>query len=141
MRAGCIPPAGGVLNVTASKWTLILGDLLAMAVVTLIGFATHGTAELSFLPRIAAVFFPLSVSWFLLASPLGLFKQEIVSNPRELWRPAFAMLFAAPFAAVLRGLILAAPIPPVFVVVFATTSAFGMFLRRGLRLLLIRKPH
>lgn len=125
---------------TASKWTLILGDLLAMAVVTLIGFATHGAAELSYLPRIAAVYFPLSIAWFLLASPLGLFKRETVSNPRELWRPAFAMLFAAPFAAVLRGLILDSSIVPVFVVVLGATSALGMFLWRGLRLLLIRKP-
>ncbi|MDL1910614.1 DUF3054 domain-containing protein [Chloroflexi bacterium CFX6] len=123
-----------------SMWTLILGDLLAMAVVTLIGFATHGAAELSFLPRIAAVYFPLSIAWFLLASPLGLFKRETVSNPRELWRPAFAMLFAAPFAAVLRGLILDASIIPVFVVVLGATSALGMFLWRGL-CLLIRKPH
>lgn len=125
---------------TASKWTLILGDLLAMAVVTLIGFATHGAAELSFLPRIAAVYFPLSVSWFLLASPLRLFKREIVSNPRELWRPAFAMLFAASFAAVLRGLILDSSIIPIFAVILSATSALGMFLWRSLYLLLIRKP-
>lgn len=111
-----------------------------MAVVTLIGFATHGAAELSFLPRIAAVYFPLSVSWFLLASPLRLFKREIASNLRELWRPAFAMLFAASFAAVLRGLILDSSIIPIFAVILSATSALGMFLWRSLYLLLIRKP-
>lgn len=122
----------------ALKWTLILGDLLAIAVVTLIGFVAHGAAELSFLPRIAAIYFPLSIAWFLLASPLGLFKQEIISNRRGLWRPAVAMLYAAPFAAVLRGLILDSSIIPIFAVILGATSALGMFLWRGLYFLLSR---
>lgn len=120
------------------KWILILGDLLTISVVVLVGFTAHGAAEFSSLPRIAAVYFPLSVSWFLLAAPLGLFAQEIVSNPRGLWRPAFVMLFAAPFATVLRGFILGTSIIPVFAVILAAVSAFGMFLWRGLYFLLSR---
>ncbi|MBI3738930.1 MAG: hypothetical protein HY258_07780, partial [Chloroflexi bacterium] len=50
-----------------SKYILIFGDILAIAVVTIIGFATHGETNASFLPRMAAAFFPLCVSWFLLA--------------------------------------------------------------------------
>ncbi len=118
---------------------LIAGDILAILIVTVIGFATHGEADLSFLPRMAAAFFPLTIAWFLLAPWFGLFQMEIISNPKQLWRPVLAMLFAAPLAAILRGLLLNAPIIPIFAVVLASTSAFGMFLWRGIYFLLRRK--
>ncbi|HZM21095.1 MAG TPA: hypothetical protein VFC02_05085 [Anaerolineales bacterium] len=38
----------------ASISVLILGDLLAIGLVTLIGFATHGEADMAFVPRMAA---------------------------------------------------------------------------------------
>jgi hypothetical protein len=123
-----------------SKPILILGDILAIALVTIIGFATHGEAGLDFLPRMAAVYFPLSISWFLLAPALGLFQQETTSNPKQLWRPALTALFAAPLAAVLRGLILNAPIIPVFAVVLGVTTAFGMVIWRGLYFRFNRSP-
>jgi hypothetical protein len=118
---------------------IILGDILAILIVTVIGFATHGEADLSFLPRMSAAFFPLTIAWFLLAPWFGLFQSEIISNPKQLWRPVLAMLLAAPLAAVLRGLLLNAPIIPIFAVVLASTSAFGMFLWRGIYFLLRRK--
>lgn len=120
---------------------LILGDIFSIAILTFIGFATHGETDMSFLPRMGASFFPLIISWFLLVPWLGLFQQEIVSNPKQLWRPVLAMLFAAPMAAVLRGLILNAPIIPIFAVVLGISSAFGMVLWRGIYLLLNRKEH
>ena len=58
-------------NEPMKKSVLILGDLLAITLVTLIGFAAHGEADMSFLPRMAVVYFPLSISWFLLAPALG----------------------------------------------------------------------
>lgn len=115
-----------------SKQLLIAGDVLAIAIVTVIGFATHGEAGLSFLPRMLAAFIPLMIAWFLLSPWLGLFQQDITSNPKQLWRPVLAMLLAAPFGAVLRGLILNAPVIPVFAVVLASTSALGMLVWRGL---------
>ena len=118
---------------------LILGDILAIAVVTVIGIATHGEADLSFLPRMLAAFLPLTAAWFLLAPWFGLFNQEVASYPKQLWRPVLAMLLAAPFAAVLRGLWLNAPIIPVFAVVLASTSALGMLVWRGLYFFLKRE--
>jgi hypothetical protein len=118
---------------------LILGDLLAIALVTLIGFATHGEADLAFLPRMAALYFPLSISWLLLAPGLGLFGPEITSDPKQLWRPALAMFFAAPLAAVLRGFILNAPVIPVFAAVLASVSAIGIVLWRASYFFLIWK--
>jgi hypothetical protein len=118
---------------------LIIGDIVAIALVTFIGFATHGEAGSSFLPRMAAIFFPLVISWFLLAPSLGLFRKRFISTAKQLWRPVLAMIFAAPFAAVLRGLILNAPIIPIFAVVLSATSAFGMLVWRGIYLILNRK--
>lgn len=122
-----------------NKSTLVIGDLLAIALLTLIGFATHGEADLSFAPRMAALYFPLLVSWFLLAPALGLFRHDISSDPKQLWRTALAMLFAAPLAAVLRGFLLNAPIIPIFAAVLAATSALGMTLWRLCWYWLIRR--
>jgi hypothetical protein len=121
------------------KYILILGDILAIALITFIGFATHGEAGTSFLPRMGAAFFPLILSWFILAPALGLFQEQTVLHTRQLWRPVLAMIFAAPFATVLRGLILNAPIIPIFAVVLSATSAFGILVWRGIYLFLKRR--
>ena len=117
---------------------LILGDIFVTLLIILIGFATHGELNTSFITRMSALFFPLIIAWFLIAPWLGLFQHKVVSNPKQLWRPVLAMIFAAPLAAVLRGLILNAPIIPIFVIVLAATSAFGMVLWRGIYFLLNR---
>ncbi len=124
---------------TKRTWILCAGDAASIAVLTLIGFATHGEAELSFLPRMGALFVPLVISWFLLAPWFGIFQQEIVSIPKQLWRPAFAMLFAVPLGAILRGFLLNAPVLPIFVAVLVGTSALGMVVWRALYLLWNRK--
>jgi hypothetical protein len=115
---------------TKKDWILYAGDALAIAALTLIGFATHGEADVSFAPRMAAIYVPLSISWFLLAPALGLFEGKITSNPKQLWRPALVMFFAAPLAAVLRGFILNAPVIPIFAVILAASSALGMVIWR-----------
>lgn len=114
-----------------NKYILLLGDILAIAIVTIIGFVTHREAGLSFLPRMAAIFFPLVIAWFLLAPALGLFQREITSDPKLLWRPALTAFFAGPMAAVGRGFLLNAPIIPIFAVVLASTSALGMVIWRA----------
>ncbi len=123
-----------------NKPILVLGDILAITFVTFIGFATHGESGLSFLPRMAAAFFPLVAAWFLLAPWFGLFQDEVILAARQLWRPALAALFAAPLAAVLRGLILNAPIIPVFAVILGVTTALGMVIWRGLYFHFNRMP-
>ena len=127
------------LQFRMKKYILVLGDIIAIALITFLGFASHGEAEVSFLPRMGAAFFPLIISWFILAPALGLFQEQTVIITKQLWRPVLAMMFVAPFAAVLRGLILNAPIIPIFAVVLSATSAFGILVWRGIYLLLSRK--
>ncbi len=44
-----------------SNWILIAGDILALAVITVIGFASHGETDISFAPRMFTTFIPLVV--------------------------------------------------------------------------------
>ena len=118
---------------------LVVGDIFAIALITLIGFASHGEGDISFLPRMGAAFFPLIISWFLLAPSLRLFQKQFALDGKQLWRPVLGMVFAASFAAVLRGLILNAPIIPIFAVVLGATSALGILVWRGIYVFLNRK--
>ncbi len=122
------------------KSVLIVGDILAILVTTLIGFATHGELKSEFLLRMVAAIVPLTVAWFLIAPWLGLFQPEIISNPKQLWRPVLAMIFAAPLAVVFRGLILNSAILPIFAIVFGATSALGVVIWRGIYSFLKLKP-
>jgi hypothetical protein len=121
------------------RTSLFLGDILAILIITLIGFATHNELKLEFLLRMVAAIVPLTIAWFLLAPWLGLFQPDVISNPKELWRPVLTMIFAAPLAVVFRGLILNAPIIPIFAIVFGATSAFGVLVWRTLYFFLNRK--
>jgi Protein of unknown function (DUF3054) len=121
-----------------NRWLLVLGDILALLLTTLLGFVSHRETDLSFVWRFFAVFLPLTLAWFLLAPWFGLFEAEITSNPRQFWRVVLAMVFAAPWAVVIRGLILNAAILPIFVIVLGATSALGVAIWRGLYFLLKR---
>jgi hypothetical protein len=123
----------------AMQWILIMGDLAAMAVVTIIGFATHDEAQASALPRMAALYLPLAASWFLLAPWFGLFRGEVAADIRQVWRPGLAMIFAVPAAVVVRGMILSGVVLPLFGVIFAGTCALGMVLWRAVAVLFVRR--
>jgi hypothetical protein len=121
------------------KTILILGDVIAFVILTVIGFATHGETDLSFLPRMAAAFFPLLLGWFLLAPWFGLLDETIISNPKHLLRIPFAMLFVAPFAIILRGAWLNAPVLPLFALIFGGSNALGMMVWRWIYIFIARR--
>ena len=110
---------------------LLLGDLLVLALVTLLGFATHGELATAGL-RLLSTFIPLCAAWGLVAPWLGLFSPSITQDARQLWRPVLAAILAAPLAGWLRGFWLNAPILPVFVLVMAGTMALSLAAWRGI---------
>jgi len=122
-----------------SKKTLFISDAVAIALVTFAGFAFHGETDSSILPRFLLSYVPLTIAWFIIAPLLGLYQPEITSNPKQLWRPALAMIFAAPLAALVRANILGSMVIPIFANVLAATSALGIVVWRGLYLFLNRK--
>lgn len=112
-------------------YLLIIGDALILGVVTLVGFASHGTLETAG-QRILTTFGPLLAAWLLIAPHLGVYNRSILTDWRQLWRPFWAMVLAAPLAAFLRGAWLNAPILPVFVVVLGGTSAIALLAWRSI---------
>jgi len=121
------------------RTVLILGDILAIAIITIIGFATHGETELSLLPRMLTTFVPLVIAWFLVAPWLGLFAPMITDNPKMLWRTPLALVFAGPLAALLRALLLNSVVIPIFGVVLSGSAALGMLVWRLLYYFLFQK--
>jgi len=115
-----------------SKWTLFAGDILALAVITVIGFASHGETDISFVPRMFTTFIPLVISWFLIAPWLGLFNKQFTSSPNQLWRPPLAMLLASPMTAILRATMLNAVALPLFTIILGGSASLGMLVWRGL---------
>ncbi|MDO8753586.1 MAG: DUF3054 domain-containing protein [Anaerolineales bacterium] len=113
-----------------NKRLLVLGDILAIAILTVIGFATHGEADASYLPRMGTTFFPVALAWFLIAPWFGLFEEPVVTKRRNLGRVALAVLFAAPLAAVLRSALLNDEVLPVFALILGGSHALGMVLWR-----------
>jgi len=111
---------------------LIIGDIIAFAIITVVGFASHGETGLSFFPRMGTTFFPLLVSWFLIAPWLGLFDEQVIQNWRLIWRPALAMILAAPMATILRVALLNSAALPLFALILGLTSALGIMIWRAL---------
>lgn len=111
---------------------LILGDILAIAIVTIIGFATHGETKVALVPRMLTTFAPLILGWFLLAPFFGLFNPAVNSDFRQLWRPVLVMVFAGPLAVLLRAFLLNTVVIPIFGVVLSGSAGLGMLVWRAL---------
>jgi hypothetical protein len=120
-----------------SRTLLVVGDIVTLVVVTVFGFATHGTLG-SAGARILATFVPLLIAWAAVAPFLGVYDLEQARDPRRLWRPLWAMVLAAPLASWLRGVMLGAPILPTFVLVIGGVSALGILAWRSLYALIAR---
>jgi hypothetical protein len=115
----------------ANRYILVAGDIITLAIVTIIGFASHGTADTAG-TRMLTTFIPLIAAWLLIAPHLKVYDRKIVLEGRQLWRPLWAMVLAAPMAAWLRGLILNSPILPIFVFILGGASAVAILIWRGL---------
>lgn len=127
-------------NTSRKKQAILLGgDVITLILVTVFGFATHGTLG-SAGYRMLTTFMPLLFAWLLVAPFLGVFDPGRTSDWRQLWRPFWAMILAAPMAAWIRGFWLNSAIIPIFVFVLGGVGALAILLWRGLYLvLLVRK--
>lgn len=118
---------------------LLTGDLMVLALVTVYGFASHnelGSAGW----RMLTTFLPLVVAWLFAAAPLGALDTNRLKDPRQLWRPFWAMVLAGPMAAWLRAVWLGMPIQPVFVAVLGGVSALALLVWRACFWLIFSRP-
>ena len=111
------------------RWILILGDLITLIVVTAFGFATHGTLATAG-ARMLTTFIPMLIAWTAAAPLLGVYDPQRAKDLRQIWRPFWAAVLAAPLAAWLRGIWLNQPIIPIFVLVLGGVSAAGILIWR-----------
>jgi len=114
---------------------LVIGDVITLVLVTGLGFATHGTLDSAGF-RMLTTFVPLLIAWIAVAPFLGAYDPGRAIQPRQLWRPFWSMILAAPLASWLRAVWLNAPILWVFVLVLGGFSALGILAWRALYALL-----
>jgi len=117
---------------------LIIGDVITLAVVTVFGFATHGTLGTAG-ERLFITFVPLALAWAAVAPFLGAYDPGRALDARQLWRPFWAMVLAAPLASWLRGVWLNAPIMPIFVLVLGGFSALAILAWRVVYVLIFSR--
>lgn len=110
---------------------LIGGDALTLLLVTIYGFASHNELG-SGSSRMLTTLIPLLLAWLLIAPHLGVYDPERIQDPRQLWRPFWAMVLAGPMAGWLRGVMLGQPILPVFVLVIGGVSALALLFWRSI---------
>jgi hypothetical protein len=129
----------GELFLTKEQVILLGGDILVIGIVATLGLVNHG--ELSLIgKRLWPNFLPIVAAWLIAAPFFQLYDIGKAHNPREIWRPLLAMLFAAPFGAWLRGVWLGTAILPVFVLVLGCINALGLLVWRILFMLWIKMP-
>jgi len=117
---------------------LVSGDVIAIAVLTFIGFASHGESDISFFPRMGTTFLPALTGWFLLAPWLGIFDKEIIASSKSLWRVPLAMLLAAPLISVLRAALINSTASPLFTLILGSSFALGMFVWRSVHFVIMK---
>jgi hypothetical protein len=63
---------------------------------------------------------------------------NIVSEPKQLWRPVLAMFLAAPMTAILRAAMLNGVALPLFTLVLGVSAALGMLVWRWIWLVTLK---
>jgi len=120
------------------NWILWVGDGIVLGVVTITGFVTHGELVQAGW-RMLTTFLPLCAAWMVVGLPGQLFDASLAVQPRQLWRPLWAMLAAGPLAALLRSLLLGGqPVIPLFAVVLTVSAAIGVCVWRWVFFLVFR---
>jgi hypothetical protein len=116
---------------------LVFGDVVVLFLVTLVGFASHDRLG-SGVVRIMTTLVPVLVGWALIGVHVGVFDPVRAADPRQLWRPFWAMVLAGPFAGWLRAVFLGSGVAPLFVVVLGGFSALALLAWRTLYWFLTR---
>lgn len=92
---------------------LVIGDILCFLIFSIIGDNTHGEfAGLSSVPHILLITLPFLAGWFLVAPFAGLYRKELMTEPRAMAiRTAIAWIPAWVIAIILRGIFIDHRVP------------------------------
>jgi hypothetical protein len=105
-----------------------VGDAVVIAILTIVGFATHET--LGQTGRLLVTIGAFLAAWAFVAPWFRVFDERVVRNIRTAWVVPLAWIAAAPLGAVVRGLILGIDVSPIFVLVMTAVTGAGLVLWR-----------
>lgn len=107
----------------------MIGDLIALGLVTAAGLSFHLQGSLARLPY---TWLPWGLAWTLVAGSLGLLGGPAMRRWSSLLKVLWAALLAAPLAALLRELMQGGDaVLVLFVIIMAATTALGLILWRA----------
>jgi len=119
------------MKITKQQWVLLAGDAVVLLLVNLYGILSHqmmadtgNSLWRTFLPWLAA--------WVLVGWHVGVFDPQYARQPRQLWRPFWAMILASPLGGFLRGAMLGSDVVVLFVVIFGGFSTLSITAWRAL---------
>ena len=102
----------------------VIGDAGVLLALTLIGFATHSSADA--IPRLLATWIAATAAWAWVSPWFGVFGDGVLTNPVHVWRVAWAWSVAAPLAVFLRSVALDRDVAWVFVTVVLVFNGLAM---------------
>jgi hypothetical protein len=102
----------------------VIGDAGVLLVLTLIGFATHSSADA--IPRLLATWVAATAAWAWVSPWFGVFGDGVLTNPVHVWRVAWAWSATAPLAVFLRSVALDRDVAWVFVTVVLVFNGLAM---------------
>lgn len=109
---------------------LLIGDSLAIFIVTLLGIRFHQT-DPSVFGRLPYTFLPFLFAWFFFATTLQLYSFPTASALSQLWRVPVAAALAAPTGAAIRATWLGTPVITIFALVMGVAMSAGISISRS----------
>ena len=112
---------------------LALGDTLAFLVFAAIGRGSHGEATgLAAIPQVILTAAPFAIAWFIVAPFVGVYRRELVANPRKMAvRTLVGWVLSWPVAMALRGIFVDHAVPPwTFAVIALVVNAAFLLIWR-----------
>ncbi len=101
---------------STSRYIAVLasGDLLAFLAFSAIGRGSHGEATgLAAIPAVIMTAAPFAIAWFIVSPFVGVYRRELVANPRKMAiRTFIAWVLSWPVAMALRGIFVDHAVPP-----------------------------
>jgi len=107
---------------------LVIGDILCFLIFALLGDTSHGEfTGLAAILHIIVISLPFLAGWFLVAPFLGLFRKELMAEPRAMaYRTAIAWIPAWVIAMILRGIFIDHAVPGTAFMLIALVFNLGL---------------
>lgn len=110
------------------RWAIV-GDVVALTVLTAIGFASHSTLDETW--RLVVTTLGVLAAWAVVGPWFGVFATQVLTQWNAVWRVALAWAIAAPFAGFLRGLLLDISVSATFILVTIAVNGAALVVWRA----------